>query len=136
MAKISNTFDSSSLLRYMFPKGLLDYFEITNAEEEHTGKYDEINTEIVILHVYLDERDLRDKEWYDLKPNGFTEPKIIHDFPLRELKIALHVRRRRWLTEDAGNVILNCIPLATDGTSYSAEFAAFFVLLFLNSNHL
>ena len=125
MAKISNTFDSSSLLRYMFPKGLLDYFEITNAEEEHTGKYDETNTEIVILHVYLDERDLRDKEWHDLQPNGFTEPRIIHDFPLRELKVALHVRRRRWLADDGGNVILNRIPLAADGTSYSAEFADF-----------
>lgn len=60
-----------------------------------------------------------------MKPNGFTEPRIIHDFPLRELKVALHVRRRRWLTEDGGNVILNRIPLAADGTSYSAEFADF-----------
>ena len=78
-----------------------------------------------LLKVYLDERDLRDEEWHDLKPNGFTEPRIIHDFPLRELKVVLHVRRRRWLAEDGGNVILNRIPLAAEGTGYSAEFAAF-----------
>lgn len=91
---------------------MLKYFEITNAEEEHTGKYDETKTEIVLLHVYMDERDLRDKEWHGLKPNGFTEARTIHDFPLRELKVVLHVRRRRWLAGDGGNVILNRIPLA------------------------
>jgi len=112
MAKQSNTFDSTTLLQYMFPKDMLKYFEITNAEEEHTGKYDETKTEIVLLHVYMDERDLRDKEWHGLKPNGFTEARTIHDFPLRELKVVLHVRRRRWLAGDGGNVILNRIPLA------------------------
>ena len=53
MAKKSSTFDSTSLLQYMFPKDMRKYFEITNAEEEHTGKYDETKTEIVILHVYF-----------------------------------------------------------------------------------
>ena len=81
--------------------------------------------EIVLLHVYMDERDLRDKEWQDLKPKGFTEPRIIHDFPLSELKVVLHFRRRRWLSEDGGKVILNRIPLAADGTGYIAEFAVF-----------
>ena len=125
MAKTNDTFDITSLLRYMFPTDMLKYFEITGAEEEHTGKYDEVNAEIVILHIYLDERDRREEEWHDLQPNGFTEPRVINDFPLRELKVVLHVRRRRWQAEDGGNVILNRIPLAADGTSYSAEFAAF-----------
>ena len=44
MAKKINTFDSTTLLQYMFPKDMLKYFEITNAEEEHTGKYDETKT--------------------------------------------------------------------------------------------
>ena len=125
MAKTNDTFDITSLLRYMFPKDMLKYFEITGAEEEHTGKYDEVNAEIVILHIYLDERDRREEEWHDLQPNGFTEPRVINDFPLRELKVSLHVRRRRWKAEDVGNIILDHIPLAADGTSYSAEFAAF-----------
>ena len=125
MAKTNDTFDITSLLRYMFPKDMLKYFEIIGAEEEHTGKYDEVNAEIVILHIYLDERDRREEEWHDLQPNGFTEPRVINDFPLRELKVSLHVRRRRWKAEDGGNIILDHIPLAADGTSYSAEFAAF-----------
>jgi len=105
----------------MFPKDMLKYFEITNVEEEHTGKYDETKTEIVFLHVYMDERDLRDEEWHDLKPNGFTEARIIHDFPLRELKVVLHVRRRRWLAEDGGNVTLNLFFFLTELLSYGVE---------------
>ena len=125
MAKKKNHFDSSMLLSYMFPKDMLDYFEVTDASEEHTGKLDETGTEIVVLHIYLDERDNRDKEWHDLQPNGFTEPRSINDFPLRDRKVVLHVRRRRWLTQDRKNVVLNLYSLAADGTSYSEEFAAF-----------
>lgn len=118
MAKKKNHFDSSMLLSYMFPKDMLDYFEVTDASEEHTGKLDETGTEIVVLHIYLDERDNRDKEWHDLQPNGFTEPRSINDFPLRDRKVVLHVRRRRWLTQDRKNVVLNLYSLAADGTSY------------------
>lgn len=125
MAKKTTQFDYEILVRYMLPKGMLDTFEVTNVEEECTGLYDETNTEIRILHIYLDERDLRDDVWHDLKPNGFTEPRVFNDFPVREYKVALHVRRRRWLTEDGKNQLLDTPALIADGTSYSVEFAAF-----------
>ena len=125
MAKKTTQFDYEKLVRYMFPKGMLDTFEVTNVEEECTGLYDETNTEIRILHIHLDERDLRDDVWHDLKPNGFTEPRVFNDFPVREYKVALHVRRRRWLTEDGKNQLLDTPALIADGTSYSVEFAAF-----------
>ena len=35
MAKKKNHFDSSMLLSYMFPKDMLDYFEVTDALAEH-----------------------------------------------------------------------------------------------------
>lgn len=125
MAKNTTQFDYEILVRYMLPKGMLDTFEVTNVEEECTGLYDETNTEIRILHIYLDERDLRDDVWHDLKPNGFTEPRVFNDFPVREHKVSLHVRRRRWLTEDGKNQLLDTPALIADGTSYSVEFAAF-----------
>jgi len=59
MKQQTTQFDYEILVRYMLPKGMLDTFEVTSVEEECTGKYDETNTEIRILHVYLDERDLR-----------------------------------------------------------------------------
>lgn len=136
MAKQSTQFGYSTLVRYMLPKGILDNFEVRELKEENTGTKDETGTEIRVLHIYLDERDLRDEVWHDLKPNGFTEPRVFNDFPLREYKVVLHVRRRRWLTEDGKNGILDSPALVADGTSYSVEFAAFFkeVVGYLPSN--
>ena len=77
------------------------------------------------LHIYLDERDNRPDDLQELRPNGFTEETVISDFPVRDRKAVLHVRRRRWLTPEGKNVVLNVYPLATPGTRYCAEFAAF-----------
>ena len=60
-----------------------------------------------------------------ISPNGFTEPRVFNDFPQREYKVALHVRRRRWLTPEGKSHIFESLPLVADGTSYSVEFAAF-----------
>lgn len=125
MAKKLSTFDYSTLVRYMLPEGILDYFEITKIDEEVTNEKDETGTVIRILHIYLDERDLRDKVWHDMQPNGFTEPHLFNDFPQREHKVLLHVRRRRWLDENGHNVVLETLPLVAEGTCYSVEFADF-----------
>lgn len=109
----------------MLPDGILDYFEITKIDEEVTNEKRRNSTVIRILHIYLDERDLRDKVWHDLQPNGFTEPRLFNDFPQREHKVLLHVRRRRWLDGDGHNVVLETLPLVAEGTCYSVEFADF-----------
>ena len=78
------------------------------------------------MHIYLDETDNRsDEEQTTLSPNGFTEPTVVQDFPIRDRKVYLHIRRRRWLTKDGRNVLLNTYPLAAEGTRLSAEFASF-----------
>ena len=60
-----------------------------------------------------------------LRPNGFTEPTLVNDFPIRDHKVVLHIRRRRWLDDTGKNVVLNVYNLAVTGTRYSEEFAAF-----------
>jgi hypothetical protein len=125
MAKRHSSFDYETLVRFMLPNGILDYFEITKIDEEVTNEKDETGTVIRILHIYLDERDLREVTWHDLQPNGFTEPRLFNDFPQREHKVLLHVRRRRWLDKDGRNVILESLPLVAEGTCYSVEFADF-----------
>ena len=49
----------------ILPEGILDLFEVTNVEEEHTGIIEETGLELRIIHIHLAERDLRDKEWHD-----------------------------------------------------------------------
>lgn len=114
-------------LSFFLPEGILDYFELVWAEtqslDSRESKKDILYTGT--LHMYLDERDNRTEKMQDLRPNGFTEETVISDFPVRDKKLTLHVRRRRWLTPDGKSVILNMYPLVADGTRYSAEFAAF-----------
>lgn len=112
-----------SLASILLPEGILAIFEVTNFEEERTGTLAETGLEIRIIHIYLDERDLRDQECHDLVPNGFTESRSINDFPIRDRKVVLHVRRRRWLNIDGTSVILQHESLTAEGTSYSTEFA-------------
>ena len=107
----------------ILPEGILDLFEVTNVDEENTGNIDKTGTEVRVIHIYLDERDLRQKEWYDLQPNGFIEPRKINDFPIRDRKVVLYVRRRRWLEGDGTSIILEHDDLVAEGTSYFKEFA-------------
>ncbi len=41
MAKKTSTFDYEIPMRYILPKGILDFFEVTKIEEEYTGVMDE-----------------------------------------------------------------------------------------------
>ena len=101
MAKNSDTsFAYEALVSIILPEGILNVFEVVNVEEEHTGLIEETGLERRIIHIHLDERDLRSKEWHDLHSNGFTEEHCINDFPIRDRKVVLHVRRRRWKDED------------------------------------
>lgn len=112
-----------SLARIFLPAGILDLFEVVGVEENHTGQIDATGTEVCIIHIYLDERDLRDDTWHDLKPNGFTESRSVNDFPVRDRKVVLHIRRRRWLDSNGSNTIINYDGIVAECTSYSKEFA-------------
>ena len=113
-----------SLAYIVLPPSILDWFELVNVDEEITDPSKE-KLYVGIIHIYLDERDNLPDTQKHLKANGFTEPTRINDFPIRDRKVVLHVRRRRWLDEEGHNVIVNAYPLAADGTRYSEEFAFF-----------
>lgn len=118
-------FDYSQLARFILPEGLFDNFEITRIEESRTGEVDEAGFEVRTLNIWLDERDHRQKDQKNLRPNGFTEPRSVSDFPIRDHKAVLHIRRRRWLDENGKAVPPSEFPLVAKGSGFSPEFAAF-----------
>jgi hypothetical protein len=124
MKKEQAPFDYMKLVEFFLPKDILKYFEVTDIKQETTDFKEVTGDNRVILHIYLDERDTRDDAWHDLTPNGFTEPHKVNDFPVRDRKVILHLRRRRWLDKDGHNIILNKYELLANGTSYSKEFAS------------
>lgn len=114
-------------LGFILPEGMLDFFELvwmeTMSLTARESKKDIAYTGI--LHIHLDERDNRTEGQRCLRPNGFTEPTTVSDFPVRDRRVELHIRRRRWLDPEGRSVILNIYPLAAEGTRYSVEFAEF-----------
>lgn len=105
------------LARIVLPSEILNYFSVVRVE--HTS------TEI---HIHLDEQmnpSLSDDVHFESK--GFMKAVSVTDFPIRDRKVVLHVRRRRWTDTRTGKSF--SIPIDLDvvckGTRYSKEFGAF-----------
>lgn len=127
MEKNSSNINTDFIISFFLPEGMIDWFEVVNIREEpNTGTAQADILYKSVLHIYLDERDNRSGEEMGLKPNGFTEATLIKDYPIRNRKVLLHVRRRRYLDADHRNIILNQYPLTSDGTKVSVEFGLFF----------
>lgn len=106
----------AGLIRVFFPSEMLDYFEIVDFT---------IGAESVTVH--LDERDkfMHPQEGHTYLKNGFLPESTISDFPARDKKMTLVVRRRRWKDEATGESVSNDYKLVAEGTRHSIEFAAF-----------
>lgn len=116
-----------SIARLMFPKGLLDYFTVVDVDEKDIPVSEQQGVETGEIIFYLDEKNQlqHPEEGHTYRPNGFYEPSMVRDFPLRDKKVTLVVRRRRWIDEATGKSIGNTYDLVAEGTRHSVEFAAF-----------
>ena len=96
---------------------LLDYFSIVGISQTSTE-----------IHISLDEKmnpELSKDVHFESK--GFMEAVSVTDFPIRDHKVILKIRRRRWTDTRTGKSF--SIPIDLDivakGTRYSKEFGAF-----------
>lgn len=105
-----------AFVKLVFPRELLDYFEVVSFEIQEEN-----------INVQLNERDriLKPKQGHTYVKNGFLPECKITDFPLRDRKMTLIVKRRRWKDEKTGESISNDYKLVAEGTRHSVEFAAF-----------
>ena len=106
-----------TLATLVLPSQILDFFTIVSVRE--------VGSE---FHICLDER--MDKTLADdanFESKGFMEAVDITDFPIRDHKVVLKIRRRRWTDLRTGKSFT--LPIALDmvarGTRYSKEFGAF-----------
>jgi hypothetical protein len=106
-----------TLANLVLPAQILDYFAIVSVQESGSE-----------FHISLDER--MDKTLSDdanFESKGFMEAVNITDFPIRDHKVILKIRRRRWTDLRTGKSFT--LPIALDmvarGTRYSKEFGAF-----------
>lgn len=104
----------------VLPKEILDHFEIVKIET------DESDIDAMSMTVHLDERmnTILQKSG-DYESKGFMEAVNITDFPIRDHKVILSLRRRRWKNVNTGETFVDRISVTESGTRYSKEFAAF-----------
>ena len=100
------------LASIVLPTQILDYFSIVGISQTSTE-----------IHISLDERMNPELS----KDVHFMEAVSVTDFPIRDHKVILKVRRRRWTDTRTGKSF--SIPIDLDivakGTRYSKEFGAF-----------
>ena len=105
------------LAQVVLPAQILEYFAIVGIEQTSTE-----------IHIRLDERmqpALSNDVNFESK--GFMDAVSVTDFPIRDHKVILRIRRRRWIDVRTGKSF--SIPIDLDivakGTRYSKEFGAF-----------
>ncbi len=105
------------LAQIVLPMQILDYFTIAGVEQTESE-----------IHISLDEKmnvELSGDIHFESK--GFMEAVSVTDFPIRDHKVILRIRRRRWADTRTGKSF--SIPIDLDvvakGTRYSKEFGAF-----------
>lgn len=110
-----------SLLKLILPEEVFDFFEIENTQIEEKE-----------VHVYLIEQDIKPENYLSDKliSKGFYDSITIQDFPLRRKSLFLHVKRRKWLNENTGNIVNRDWRLVAQGTHYTQGFADFLKGLF------
>ncbi|MGI6233627.1 MAG: ISAon1 family transposase N-terminal region protein [Prevotella sp.] len=110
------TIDYKDVLSLFLPKGMLDYFDITEASD--MGEY---------YMICLVGKDIKPEELSDLPlvSKGFHKPITITDFPVRDHTVYLRVTRRHWKDKLTGKSYSRDWNVVAHGTRITAEFGAF-----------
>lgn len=109
---------TNNLLRAILPDVLIDNFDVVDFEKTST-RFD----------IYLDEKKVmmrEDKKNSNVISHGFSDYRIIRDFPIRGRSTYLHVRKRKWLDKNTGEIFSYEWNVSEfDETRLNAEFVSF-----------
>lgn len=105
------------ILKTIFPEVITDNFDFTDYQESEDR-----------LDYWLEERGYMSREDYKkgtVREYGFTDERVIQDFPIRGKAVYLHVRRRKWRDTEDGSIFTYDYELAEEGSRLTPEFVAF-----------
>lgn len=108
---------TEDLLRLLLPEYLVAHFDIIKAyekPEEH-------------LHIEFEEKNIIPTAYENRTFNskGFLPSITIEDFPLRGKTVKLHIKRRRWIDKQTGEILQRDWDLIAKGTRMTSDFASF-----------
>ena len=101
--------------RLLLPEGTLDYFDLVDVKES-------VNE----VAIYLEEKNIVPEKYtdQDTESEGFYDPVIVQDFPLRGKKVFLNIRRR-WFLKKHNEYISRNWRMVAEGTHMTQDFASF-----------
>lgn len=107
--------NTEDILRLFLPSWLFDFFELERFTQESSR-----------IDVYLGEKKVMPAaNSAALISHGFTDYSIIQDFPIKGKAVYLHLRRRKWLNKDSGEILSQKFDVHYEGTRLTKEFVAF-----------
>jgi len=111
---------TENLLKHFLPSDIINNFDLVKINELEDKKYIE-------MRIYLDEKLVYPEDYSEgeLESKGFLDPAYISDFPIRDKKVILVLRRRKWRVKKNNKTIVRDLEIKQSGTTYSKEFAAF-----------
>jgi hypothetical protein len=107
----------SAFIRALLPDFIVSYYELLRVESVSD-----------VLHLYLQEKNYEETNMTKkhLLSKGSLLPEItIQDFPIRDKRVFLHIKRRYWLNTHTGKVEQRNWNQVAQGTRKTGEFAAF-----------
>lgn len=104
------------LLGYLLPEGALGYFDFTRVLKDKEG-----------LILFLEEKNLPPAEYagQTLHSKGFYPEIRVQDFPIRQHRVELSIKRRRWEVQPSGEIVSRNWDLVMKGARLTKEFALF-----------
>jgi len=108
--------ENTSLIQAVLPQGMLDYFTLNKVD---------ILSEII--NIYLEEKNITPEEYKNdkLTSKGYYDEIRVQDFPIRGKDVFLLIKRRRWINETKGTIVMRDWELVAKGTRMTKDFAAF-----------
>ena len=107
---------AKELMGYFLPIGTLEYFDLVHLVKDKDG-----------LVVFLEEKNVPPSEYagQTLHSKGFYPEVRVQDFPIRDNKVELSIKRRRWEVQSSGEIVSRNWDLVMKGARLTKEFALF-----------
>lgn len=86
-----------------------------------------IDTKTEYWLIDFEEKNVLPQEYSSLEyeSKGFTEGKLIQDFPLRGKAVFLRIKNRRWRHKQTGAVVKRDFSFIADGSKFTSELSDF-----------
>ena len=112
--------NNETLLNYFLPSEIINNFDLVKIKEQKGENY-------IVMHIFFDEKPVYPDGFSEgeLESRGFYPPVKISDFPIRNKKVILNLRQRKWRIKKNNKIIKRKLEVRHEHTTLSKEFALF-----------